>query len=169
MYYKNRLLLGMLQNRANPKKNQSTTDVYCTCTFMMSWCFRTSLCFTYYDELWKIILSCQRKFWTTFRRLVLVPWHNGTLQNGHVTKQYVLQNGTCYKTVRVTKQYALQNGTCYKTVTLQNGTCYTTVCYKTVTVTERYVTKRYTLQNGTFFILRYEGTNPWISWAFALT
>ncbi len=91
------------------------------------------------------------------------------LQNGNVTKRYVLQNGTRYKMVRVTKRYALQNGTHYKTVTLQNGMCYTTVRYKTVTVTERYVTKRYTLQNGTFFILCYEGTNPWISWAFALT
>jgi hypothetical protein len=98
-----------------------------------------------------------------------VPWHNGMLQNGHITKRYVLQNGTLYKTVCVTKRYALQNGTRYKTVTLQNGTCYTTVRYKTVTVIERYVTKRYTLHNGTFFILRYEGTNPWISWAFALT
>ncbi len=53
----------------------------------------------------------------------LVWLHNGTLQNGNVTKRYVLQNGTHYKTVRVTKRYALQNGTCYKTVTLQNGTC----------------------------------------------
>ncbi len=46
--------------------------------------------------------------------------HNGTLQNGNVTKRYVLQNGACYKTVRVTKRYALQNGKCHKTVTLQN-------------------------------------------------
>jgi hypothetical protein len=41
---------------------------------------------------------------------------NGTLQNGNVTKRYVLQNVTRYKTVRVTKRYALQNGTRYKTV-----------------------------------------------------
>jgi hypothetical protein len=47
--------------------------------------------------------------------------------------------------------------------------CYTTVHYKTVTVTERYVTKLYTLQISTFFILCYEGTNPWIYWPFALT
>ncbi len=58
--------------------------------------------------------------------------HNGTLQNGNVTKRYVLQNGTRYNTVRVTKRYSLQNGTRYKTVTLQNGTCYKTVRYKTV-------------------------------------
>jgi hypothetical protein len=70
-----------------------------------------------------------------------VPLHNGTLQTGHVTKRYVLQNGTRYKTVRVTKRYVLQNGTRYKTVTLQNVTCYTTVRYETVTVTERYVYK----------------------------
>jgi DNA-directed RNA polymerase subunit K/omega len=56
-----------------------------------------------------------------------VALHNGTLQNGNVTKRYVLQNGTHYKTVRFTKQYALQNGTRYKTVR---------------------VTKRYALQNG---------------------
>jgi hypothetical protein len=85
--------------------------------------------------------------------------HNGTLQNGNVTKRYVLQNGTCYKTVRVTERYVLQNSMCYKTVTLQNGTRYKTV----------HVTKRYMLQNGTFFILYYECTNPWISWAFVLT
>jgi hypothetical protein len=53
--------------------------------------------------------------------------HNGVLQNSNVTKQYVLQNGThyktvhvtngmCDKTVRVTKRYALQTGTCYKMV-----------------------------------------------------
>jgi hypothetical protein len=68
----------------------------------------------------------------------------------------MLQNGTHYKMIRVSKQYVLQNGTRYKTVMLQNGTCYTTVRYKTVNVTERYVTKRYTLQNGTFSILCYE-------------
>jgi hypothetical protein len=58
-----------------------------------------------------------------------------------------------YKTVRVAKQYALQNG----------------MHYKTVRFTKRYVTKRCTLQNSTLFILCYEGTNPWIGWAFALT
>ncbi len=65
--------------------------------------------------------------------------HNGTLQNGNVTKRYMLQNGTRYKMVRVTKRYALQNSTCYKTVTLQNGTCYKTVHYKTVHVKKRYI------------------------------
>ncbi len=88
------------------------------------------------------------------------------LQNGtryktvRVTKRYVLQSGTCYKTVRVTKWYMLQNGN------VKDGMCYTTVHYKTVTVTEQYITKRYMLKNGTFFILCYEDTNPWISWAF---
>ncbi len=58
--------------------------------------------------------------------------HTGTLQNGNVTKWYVLQNGTCYKTICVTKRYALQNGTRYKMVMLKNGN----------------VTKWYVLQNG---------------------
>ncbi len=75
----------------------------------------------------------------------MVWLHNGTLQNGNVTKRYVLQNGTRYKMVRVTKWYMLQNGTRYKTVMLQNDTCYKMVRYKTV-----HVTKRYTLQNSTF-------------------
>ncbi len=72
-----------------------------------------------------------------------VPWHNGTLLNGHITKRYVLQNGTRYKTVRVTKWYALQNGTRYRTVTLQNGTCYDIrfVTYRFVTY--RFVTYRF--------------------------
>jgi hypothetical protein len=94
-----------------------------------------------------------------------VALDNGTLQNGNVTTRYMLQNGTRYKTVRVTKWYALQNGTRYKTVTLQNSTCYKMgtcfkmgTCYKTVHVTKRYI-----------FILCYEGTNPGISWVFALT
>ncbi len=65
--------------------------------------------------------------------------HNSTLQNGNVSKRYVLQNGTRYKTVRVTKRYVLQNGMRYKTVMLQNGTWYKTVRYKTVHVTKRYI------------------------------
>jgi hypothetical protein len=50
----------------------------------------------------------------------------------------------CYKTVRVTKWYALQNGNITKRYVLHNGTfqnghCHRTVRYKAVRVTERYI------------------------------
>jgi hypothetical protein len=57
--------------------------------------------------------------------------HNGTVQNGNVTKRYV------YKMELVTEQYKLHNRMCektvhYKTVRVQNGTF-----YRTVRVTQR--------------------------------
>jgi hypothetical protein len=63
---------------------------------------------------------------------------NGMLQNGNVTKRYMLQNGPLYKTARVTKQYMLQNGTHHKMVTLQNGTHYKMARYIMVLVTKWY-------------------------------
>ncbi len=87
-------------------------------------------------------------YWILGRGGSLEVWlHNGTLQNGNAT------SGTSYKTVRVTKRYVLQNDTCYKTVCVTKGVCYKMVTYKTVCVINWYVTKRYMLQNGTFFIL----------------
>jgi hypothetical protein len=83
---------------------------------------------------------------------------NGTSQNGNVTKRFVLQKG------RVTKRYVLQNGTCYTTVRITKRYSYKTVC-----VTKQYVTKRYILQNVTFFLLYYECNIPRISWPFVLT
>ncbi len=77
--------------------------------------------------------------------------HNGTLQNGNLAKryelfkQYVLQNGTCYKTVHVTKGYMFQNSNVTKRYVLQNSTCYEMVHFKTV-----HVTKWYMLQSDTF-------------------
>jgi hypothetical protein len=58
--------------------------------------------------------------------------HNGTLHN-ETLQNDTLHNDTyikvhyktvLYKTIVLTKRYVLQNDTCYKTV----GTCYKTVC-----------------------------------------
>jgi hypothetical protein len=57
-----------------------------------------------------------------------------------------------------------QNSTRCKRHELHNG-----MCYKTVHVTERYVTKRYTLLNLHFLQCTRNSTNPWISWASVLT
>ncbi len=86
-----------------------------------------------------------------------VEVHNGTLQNGNVTKRYVLQNGTCYTTVRVTQQQVLQSGSVTKQYVWQNHACYKTV----------HCTKRYMLLSGTFFTMSNECTKPWISRTFA--
>ncbi len=67
---------------------------------------------------------------------------NGTLQNGNVTKWYVLQNGTCYKTVRVTK---LQNCTLYKLVSVTKR-----YYHKMVRVTKQYITKQYSYKTVHF-------------------
>jgi hypothetical protein len=70
----------------------------------------------------------------------------------------MLQNGKCDKTVHVTKWYVLQNGTVTKQYVLQqNG-----IRYKTVRVT----TKWYMLQNSKFLILYYECPYSWVIWAF---
>ncbi len=81
--------------------------------------------------------------------------------NGYITIHYetvTLQDGTCCKTVRVAKRHVLRNGTCFKTVRVGNGTCCKMarvakrsvlnngMCSKTVSVT-----KRYRLQNGTWY------------------
>jgi hypothetical protein len=47
---------------------------------------------------------------------------------GNVKKRYVLQNGTCYKTIHVTKWYMLQNGYVTKRYVLQNGTIHFLYC-----------------------------------------
>jgi hypothetical protein len=53
--------------------------------------------------------------------------HNGTLQNGNVSKPYTLQNGMSYTTVRV------KNGTITKRYVSQ------TVRHRRVHVTNRYI------------------------------
>jgi hypothetical protein len=70
--------------------------------------------------------------------------HNGTLQNGNLTKRYELLNNMCYKTVHVTKGYMFQNSNVTKRYVLQNSTCYKMVHFKTV-----HVTKWYVLQSDT--------------------
>ncbi len=80
-------------------------------------------------------------------------FQNGTLQHEccyktvrgtkrYITKRYVVQNGTWYKTVRGTKRYVVQNGTWYKTV--RGIKRYITKPY----ITKRYGYKTVWLQNG---------------------
>jgi hypothetical protein len=54
--------------------------------------------------------------------IFLVGVQNGTVQNSNVTKQYMLQNGPCYKKVRVTQWRMLKTSTITKRYVLQNGT-----------------------------------------------
>ncbi len=68
--------------------------------------------------------------------VITVGAHNGTSQNGN---WYVLQNGTCYITVRVKKRYSYKTLYVTKRYVLQNGMCYKTVRHNPVRVTKRYI------------------------------
>jgi hypothetical protein len=67
---------------------------------------------------------------SAFLMVITVGAHIGTSQNGN---RYVLQNGTCYISVRV------KNGTVTKLYLLQNSMCYKTVRHNPVHVTKRYI------------------------------
>jgi hypothetical protein len=81
---------------------------------------------------------------------------NGMLQNISLQKRYV-QNSSVLQNGTVTKRYIVINSTCYKTVR-----------YKTV-VTKRYPEKMVFYITVQYSHNQQGSTSPWIGWALSLT
>jgi hypothetical protein len=125
----------------------------------------------------------RRISWGTKQYIHSAGVQNSTYITNDNTKRYVLQNSTCFKTVRVTQRCMFKKRSNYKKVCFkkrymlqdgisQYGTCYYTAHFIVYCeCTKPSISRTFIWCVTQLVVIRTQqnSTNPWISWVFVLT